>query len=115
MLIRISSISTGVGDFVHCMNIERRCPGGGGLPNDYGRRRAGPRRVTMPQRRPAANRRLSLAIRPPSPALGDGGGSVLPNGTGGGASSFSTSTDGGGTGQGTEAKTEGKEEELSRR
>jgi hypothetical protein len=68
----------------------------------------------MPRRRPEDNRQLNL--RPPSPTLGDGGGSVLPNGTDGSASSCSTSTDTeAGTGQGTEAKTEGKEEELRRR
>jgi hypothetical protein len=58
------------------------------------------------------------STQPPStePTLGDGGGSVLPNGTDGSASSCSTSTDTeAGTGQGTEAKTEGKEEELRRR
>ena len=65
MLIWISTSSSGVGDFVHCicMNVERRRS-----PEWLRRHRpAGwPPCITMPQRRPAANRRLGL--RPPSPA-----------------------------------------------
>lgn len=63
MLIWISTSSSGIGDFVHCMNVERRRS-----PEWLRRHRpAGwPPCITMPQRRPASNRRLGL--RPPSPA-----------------------------------------------